>query len=177
MLATAGRCRCCWGGTAICSRSRGRPAAWPARRFAHIRPSTIRGSRSAAVPSGGGSSRYRTLADWPCLRTGTGRIAPQSLREQAKRHTAYSWNSARGGCSPAGWIITNQGCNSCNRLHPAITVHRRDQHSISGGLRQRRQRHRLPRPAEKGLEALQVPSVLFGCPPYYGKPHGGVISG
>ncbi|HAT2905098.1 TPA: pyridoxal kinase [Serratia marcescens] len=30
---------------------------------------------------------------------------------------------------------------------------------------------------KKGLEALQVPSVLFGCPPYYGKPHGGVISG
>ncbi|MEX3175477.1 pyridoxal kinase, partial [Serratia quinivorans] len=27
----------------------------------------------------------------------------------------------------------------------------------------------------KGLEALQVPSVLFGCPPYYGAPSGGVI--
>ena len=26
-----------------------------------------------AVPSGGRSSRYRTLADWPCLRAGTGR--------------------------------------------------------------------------------------------------------
>lgn len=29
---------------------------------------------------------------------------------------------------------------------------------------------------KKGLEALQVPSVLFGCPPYYGPPSGGVIS-
>jgi pyridoxine kinase len=28
---------------------------------------------------------------------------------------------------------------------------------------------------KKGLEALQVPSVLFGCPPYYGAPSGGVI--
>ncbi|CAI2457762.1 Pyridoxine kinase [Serratia ficaria] len=28
---------------------------------------------------------------------------------------------------------------------------------------------------KKGLEALQVPSVLFGCPPYYGRPHGGAI--
>lgn len=27
----------------------------------------------------------------------------------------------------------------------------------------------------KGLQALQVPTVLFGCPPYYGPPHGGVI--
>jgi len=30
---------------------------------------------------------------------------------------------------------------------------------------------------KKGMEALQVPSVLFGCPPYYGPPHGGAISG
>lgn len=29
---------------------------------------------------------------------------------------------------------------------------------------------------KKGLEVLQVPSVLFGCPPYYGAPSGGVIS-
>ncbi|MDT3250259.1 pyridoxal kinase [Serratia sp. root2] len=29
---------------------------------------------------------------------------------------------------------------------------------------------------KKGLEALQVPSVLFGCPPYYGAPSGSVIS-
>lgn len=29
---------------------------------------------------------------------------------------------------------------------------------------------------KKGLEALQVPSVLFGCPPYYGAPSGDVIS-
>ncbi|CAI1874476.1 Pyridoxine kinase [Serratia grimesii] len=29
---------------------------------------------------------------------------------------------------------------------------------------------------KKGLEALQVPSVLFGCPPYYGAPSGGIIS-
>ncbi|EFE94780.1 PfkB family carbohydrate kinase [Serratia odorifera] len=28
---------------------------------------------------------------------------------------------------------------------------------------------------KKGLEALQVPSVLFGCPPYYGAPSGGAI--
>ena len=35
-----------------------------------------------------------------------------------RRATAHSWNSVRGRCSPAGWIITNQGCNSCNRLHP-----------------------------------------------------------
>ncbi|MDW5498348.1 pyridoxal kinase [Pseudomonas lundensis] len=28
---------------------------------------------------------------------------------------------------------------------------------------------------KKGLEVLQVPSVLFGCPPYYGAPSGGVI--
>ncbi|VTR53837.1 Pyridoxine kinase [Serratia fonticola] len=26
---------------------------------------------------------------------------------------------------------------------------------------------------KKNLEVLQVPSVLFGCPPYYGAPHGG----
>lgn len=29
---------------------------------------------------------------------------------------------------------------------------------------------------KKNLEVLQVPSVLFGCPPYYGTPHGGAIS-
>ncbi|MFI8416260.1 PfkB family carbohydrate kinase [Serratia sp. NPDC078593] len=28
---------------------------------------------------------------------------------------------------------------------------------------------------KKGLEAVQVPSVLLGCPPYYGAPSGGVI--
>lgn len=28
---------------------------------------------------------------------------------------------------------------------------------------------------KKNLEVLQVPSVLFGCPPYYGAPHGGVV--
>jgi pyridoxine kinase len=28
---------------------------------------------------------------------------------------------------------------------------------------------------KKNLEVLQVPSVLFGCPPYYGTPHGGVV--
>ncbi|WP_337261969.1 MULTISPECIES: PfkB family carbohydrate kinase [unclassified Serratia (in: enterobacteria)] len=29
---------------------------------------------------------------------------------------------------------------------------------------------------KKNLEVLQVPSVLFGCPPYYGAPHGGTIA-
>lgn len=29
---------------------------------------------------------------------------------------------------------------------------------------------------KKNLEVLQVPSVLFGCPPYYGAPHGGVVA-
>lgn len=28
---------------------------------------------------------------------------------------------------------------------------------------------------KKNLEVLQMPSVLFGCPPYYGAPHGGVV--
>lgn len=28
---------------------------------------------------------------------------------------------------------------------------------------------------KKNLQVLQVPTVLFGCPPYYGPPHGGVV--
>lgn len=76
----------CLAGTAVCPHQ---AFDYPGLRLSGVcaRP---------AVPLGGGSSRYRTLADWPCLRAGTGRHrAPDPARPgRAPRRAAGTARAA-----------------------------------------------------------------------------------